>query len=49
MKIQLNREIQGSILDVGGGGEGIISMMYPDQVVVNFQLGGHFYQKWRKL
>lgn len=33
MNIQLDKEIQGLILDIGGGGEGIISQLYPKQVI----------------
>lgn len=33
MKLQLQREIKGLILDIGGGGEGVISQLYPDQVI----------------
>ncbi len=31
--IQLKRELQGKILDIGGGGEGIIGQLYGEQVV----------------
>lgn len=31
--IQVNRELQGKILDIGGGGEGIIGRIYGAQVV----------------
>lgn len=31
--IQLSKELNGKILDVGGGGEGIIGRLYRDQVV----------------
>lgn len=31
--IQVNRELQGKILDIGGGGEGIIGRVYGAQVV----------------
>lgn len=30
--IQLNRELAGKILDIGGGGEGIIGRLYGRQV-----------------
>lgn len=33
MRIVLNNNIAGSILDIGGGGEGIISRVYRNQVV----------------
>lgn len=33
MKIQIQKEIDGLILDIGGGGEGIISQAYPKQVI----------------
>lgn len=33
MKIQLQKDINGLILDIGGGGEGVISQLYPDQVI----------------
>lgn len=33
MKIQLQKEISGIILDIGGGGEGVISQTYPTQVI----------------
>ena len=32
MMIRLNKDIQGSILDIGGGGEGIIGRLYREQV-----------------
>ena len=32
MKIELVREIEGSILDIGGGGEGIMGRLYGSQV-----------------
>ena len=32
IKITMNREIKGSILDIGGGGEGIIGRIYQSQV-----------------
>lgn len=32
MKIQLKRELQGSILDIGGGGEAVIGRLYGQQV-----------------
>ena len=31
--LTLRRELCGSILDVGGGGEGIIGRLYPEQVI----------------
>jgi ubiquinone/menaquinone biosynthesis C-methylase UbiE len=34
MRITMQKEIKGSILDVGGGGEGVISRLYPEQAVV---------------
>lgn len=33
MRITMQKEINGSILDIGGGGEGVISRIYPEQVV----------------
>lgn len=33
MRVELQKNIQGSILDVGGGGEGVIGQIYQDQVV----------------
>lgn len=33
MNIVINREMQGSILDIGGGGEGIIGRVYGRQVI----------------
>ncbi len=33
MKIILNKDIDGKILDIGGGGEGIIGRLYKNQVV----------------
>ncbi len=33
MKIQLQKELDGLILDIGGGGEGVISQLYPGQVI----------------
>ena len=33
MNLKLQKEIKGIILDIGGGGEGIISQRYPGQVV----------------
>ena len=33
IKLVLNKEIAGSILDVGGGGEGIIGRLYQNQVI----------------
>lgn len=32
MKIELTKDIVGTILDIGGGGEGIIGRLYKDQV-----------------
>lgn len=31
--IELNKELKGTILDIGGGGEGIIGQLYGEQVV----------------
>lgn len=33
-KVELIREIKGNILDIGGGGEGIIGRLYPTQAIV---------------
>ena len=33
MKIVLQKELQGKILDIGGGGEGIIGRLYGPQVI----------------
>jgi ubiquinone/menaquinone biosynthesis C-methylase UbiE len=33
MNIHIHKEIQGLILDIGGGGEGVISRLYPGQVI----------------
>lgn len=33
MNIKLIKDIEGNILDIGGGGEGVISRVYPGQVV----------------
>jgi ubiquinone/menaquinone biosynthesis C-methylase UbiE len=33
MRLQLKKEINGLILDIGGGGEGVISQVYPGQVI----------------
>ncbi len=33
MNIQLHRELDGLILDIGGGGEGVIAQLYPGQVI----------------
>lgn len=33
MKIKLQKELNGPILDIGGGGEGVISQRYPGQVI----------------
>ncbi|QAA32096.1 class I SAM-dependent methyltransferase [Clostridium manihotivorum] len=33
-KIKLFRDIEGNILDIGGGGEGIIGRLYPTQAIV---------------
>lgn len=33
MKISLKKELEGSILDIGGGGEGVIGQIYGKQVI----------------
>lgn len=33
MLIEMQRDIKGSILDIGGGGEGIIGQIYRDKVI----------------
>lgn len=33
MKIRLQKKLNGSILDIGGGGEGVIGQLYGQQVV----------------
>lgn len=33
MKIEIQKNIRGSILDIGGGGEGMIGRIYQDQVI----------------
>lgn len=33
MKIELKKELEGKILDIGGGGEGIIGRIYTNQVI----------------
>lgn len=33
MKIQLKKQLEGRILDIGGGGEGVIGRLYGDRVV----------------
>lgn len=33
MKIELIKELEGKILDIGGGGEGIIARLYTNQVI----------------
>ena len=31
--IRLNRDLEGKILDIGGGGEGVIGRLYQERVV----------------
>lgn len=33
MRIKLQKELNGLILDIGGGGKGVISQRYPGQVM----------------
>lgn len=33
MRINLKKELKGDILDIGGGGEGIIGRLYTNQVI----------------
>lgn len=33
MRIEIRNDIKGSILDIGGGGEGIIGRIYRDNVI----------------